>query len=663
VESIFSFDTITKLELVRSESEIIGDELTAKVSERDTLAASIAVKEDRAKEINAEIKRIREEMQAKIDALATERGEIDEELWDVRRTIRELGIEILNLERRLRLALDRERQKADWERRRLEFDNLSTGYYWHEFILKHQIEGALALSNVKRGILADKMRLGKTLTVLATADLLHAQKILIIAPADVCKTFYAQVTRWAPHRNNILMYKMTRGMRDVTFMTLKRLAEYTVVINYEAWRKDPHLLDLLAECRFDTVIMDEAHAIKDTDTSAFKGVKKIVFAENSCPRCSGIFTQFNISRFEHYWQCDSCGFDTRRDKYEAYARCSVKNVFPMTGTPILNRPVEMFPLLHLVLPEIFHDKNVFLSMYCRRNVYTNRWEFRSGALDELQHHLAGRYIARDRKSAGVEIPKQDIIYHDIDRQDLVDDYPNQWRIIQQVSKFAQIILETTGAKMEMLAAITVILRKRQANVWPAGINMKDEKGDVVFSVGDDTRESIIVDRAVDLLKEICQDGMENGERAVVFSQFKGPLRELESRLCKDGIPAVVFDGDTPEYLRDQIKLDFDGSRDNPRPRWQVVLANYKTGGVGLELSGANHVISLDREWNPGKNEQAWARVESFSKLDTTTVHILRIPGTIDTWMDNLNDEKAGIVEGVESMASNLLEAMRNGEIA
>lgn len=659
----FAFDFEVAEQQFRKESDIIGEELASKQKEKAQIEADSKTDTDRVDAINKEIKRIREEMQAQIDALATERSAIEDKLFDVRRRLRELSIEIANIEKRLRLALDRERQQEEYSKRRLEFDELSTGFCWHEKIKLHQIEGALALSNVKRGILADKMRLGKTLTVSAAADLLHSQKILIITPADVAKGFHGQwTTKWATHRNIVLMYKMTKGQRDMTFNILRRLSEFTVVLNYEAWRKDKALIEQLIEMRFDTVILDEAHNIKDTSTSAYDGVERIVFAENCCPKCSGAFTQYQVTRWETFYQCDNCGFDSRNGKWEFGDRCSVKNVFPMTGTPILNKPIELFPLLHLILPEVFREKNDFLSMYCVRNNWTGKWEFRPGALERLQSHLAGRYIARDRKTAGVEIPDQEIQYHDIALTELVDDYPNQWRIIQQISRHAQIILESTQKKMEMLAAITIILRKRQANVWPAGIEIKDENGDVVFSVADDTKESIIIDKAQELVAEICQDGMDNGERAVVFSQFKGPLRELATRLNQQGIPAIVFDGDTPEYIRDQIKLDFDGSRDNPNPKWQVVCANYKTGGVGLELSAANHVISLDREWNPGKNEQAYARVESFYKDSKTTVHILRIPGTIDSWMDDLNAEKAGLVSGVESMAKNLLEAMKNGDI-
>jgi hypothetical protein len=69
-------------------------------------------------------------------------------------------------------------------------------------------------------------------------------------------------------------------------------------------------------------------------------------------------------------------------------------------------------------------------------------------------------------------------------------------------------------------------------------------------------------------------------------------------------PQSFYDGDTPESIREQVKADFNRSVVGDGPyKWQVVLANYKTGGVGLNFTAATQMIILDEEWNPGKEEQ------------------------------------------------------------
>ena len=155
----------------------------------------------------------------------------------------------------------------------------------------------------------------------------------------------------------------------------------------------------------------------------------------------------------------------------------------------------------------------------------------------------------------------------------------------------------------------------------------------------------------------------------MFSQFKGPLKELERRCNEAGIDVVRFDGDTPQGIRDMARQDFDRKVcDQPgyEKKWQVILCNYRTGGVGLNFTGATEMIILDKEWNPGKQDQAYGRVDRLGQTEHTNVHIIRISRTIDEWMDALNDEKEAMIGGFNEMAeplsSRLLDAMKSGDI-
>ena len=238
--------------------------------------------------------------------------------------------------------------------------------------------------------------------------------------------------------------------------------------------------------------------------------------------------------------------------------------------------------------------------------------------------------------------------------------------------------------MDVLATIALITRKRQANVWPAGIQLKDEEGNVIFNVGDEVQESIKIDKCINyhssddswdgLIPEFTEDGdKEFGSRVVVFSQFKGPLAELERRLKLAGISVVRFDGDTPQAIRDQAKLDFDRKyceqpdyNNGQSYKWQVILCNYKTGGVGLNFTAATETIILDKEWNPGKEDQAFGRTDRLGQTEHTNVHIIRIEKTIDAWMDDINEQKANLIAGfnevAEPLSTQLLDALKSGDI-
>jgi SNF2 family DNA or RNA helicase len=453
--------------------------------------------------------------------------------------------------------------------------------------------------------------------------------------------------------------------------------QFVIVVNYSSWRKDKTLIPDLINLRFDTIVMDEAHEMKNTSTSAYRGVREIVLAENCCPRCSGeVKRQATEDNWDSFLKCTACAWDSLSDPdWEFGDRCSAKMVTPMSGTVILNKPQDLFALLSLVDPVNFRQVKDFLRVYCMQDMYTGKWRFKPGGLDTLKHKLSGRYIARE----GVKTPGQKIYTHDLVMDPSL--YPDQWKVITQLSKHAQILLDS-GKKMNILATIALITRKRQANVWPAGIQLKDEEGNVVFNVGEEVTESIKIDKCVQysegewqgLLPEFTEEGdMDLGSRVVVFSQFKGPLKELERRCALAGIKAVRFDGDTPDSVRDQVKLDFDrkyceaeGYNNGNGPKWQVLLANYKTGGVGLNFTSATEMIELDQEWNPGKEDQARGRIDRMGQVEHTNVHVINVERTIDAWMNALNDEKASLIDGFNSMAeplsTQLLDAMKNGDM-
>lgn len=649
----------------------IALDLRAKLSALEALDAANAERLARMEEL----KSAKEALQKQMDAIATDLHALDLEMFDYRAAKRALNNEIFTLRRNLSMALQNELNDKRLAENRLEFSKRLTKYAYGDGILQHQSDGAFILATNGRCILGDKRGAGKTLTVIASWDMNQAQRILAIVPDDVVGNFVNEINFWAPHRQVMQIGKLPKAQRDMAIFFAKQTEAFVMVMNYSATRKDKDLIKQLIDLRFDTVVMDEAHEIKNTSTAAYKMCKEIILAENCCPRCSGEVTKVaTADNWSSYWKCLSCEWNSVDDAdWEFLDRCSVKNVVPMTGTVILNKPQDLFAQLSLVDPVNFRELKDYLRVYCTQSMWTGKWEFKPGGLEALQKRLSGRYIARD----GVKTPGQTITTHDIDLD--AELYPDQHRVIQQLTKHAQLLLES-GKKMDILATIALITRKRQANVWPAGIQLKDEDGNVIFNVGEEVTESAKIDKVIrydnvndeweGLLPEFTEDGdMELGSRVVVFSQFKGPLKELERRCNEAGIDVVRFDGDTPQGIRDMARQDFDRKVcDQPgyEKKWQVILCNYRTGGVGLNFTGATEMIILDEEWSPGKADQAFGRIDRLGQTEHTNVHIIRMSRTIDTWMVQLNQEKADLIAGfnevAEPLSTKLLDAMKNGDM-
>ena len=170
-----------------------------------------------------------------------------------------------------------------------------------------------------------------------------------------------------------------------------------------------------------------------------------------------------------------------------YIWCSAKNVFPMTGTFILNRPQEIFASLSLVAPQRFYSLNRFLEQYCQQDYYTNKWKFRAGGVKSLLTALEGNIISRDMTSAGITLPPQHIQFHDL----VLDpaEYPNQAKVIADLKKFNAIDLgDKTLGIFHLLALIT---RQRQAITWPAGMHFASVDKTQVWKC--DVQESVKID--------------------------------------------------------------------------------------------------------------------------------------------------------------------------
>lgn len=464
------------------------------------------------------------------------------------------------------------------------------------------------------------------------------RKILYFCPAPLLRNVLEEWRNWSPGRSATFIGAMSKAERQFALSYLPKLDEYVIIVNYEAWRRDLALLDELGKCQFDTIIIDEAHNIKDMKSQAFRGVQQVVNT------------------------------------------CQPEYLIPMTGTPLLNRPQEFFTLLHLINPQKWYSEKDYLLQYCEEyypkdidgnDQYTNpKWKFRPGGWEALEAQITKNYLRRTKDDAGIVLPEKVIIHHDI----AVDpeNYPLQAKARKDMKELATLIIDSKkGQVLQATVMIALITRLRQIETWPAGIIQRDAKTkEIILQL--DIQESQKIDYAIHFNKEDNEwDGLIpqhiEDERMVVFSQFKAPLHELKRRIELMGKKAVIIDGDTPQSLRDEARLDFDRRHTPNRAdaRWDIALCNYKAAGVGLNLTAATNMVVLDSEWNPGKRDQAFDRLHRIGQTENVTINVLSTTGTIDSWLDQMMIDKEAVVSGAETSsisANDLKNALDSGLI-
>ncbi|MBW2220187.1 MAG: DEAD/DEAH box helicase, partial [Deltaproteobacteria bacterium] len=162
------------------------------------------------------------------------------------------------------------------------------------------------------------------------------------------------------------------------------------------------------------------------------------------------------------------------------------------------------------------------------------------------------------------------------------------------------------------------------------------------------------------LREICEIIYEKREKVLVFTQFKEitePLHDFLENIFKS--KGLVLHGSVAVGKRKKLIEQFQ-SRDYHAP---FMVLSLKAGGVGLNLTEANHVIHFDRWWNPAVENQATDRAFRIGQKKNVIVHKFLTKGTVEEKIDMMLEEKSRLSEDVIASDGNAwVTEMKNDEL-
>ena len=162
------------------------------------------------------------------------------------------------------------------------------------------------------------------------------------------------------------------------------------------------------------------------------------------------------------------------------------------------------------------------------------------------------------------------------------------------------------------------------------------------------------------LRELCQTIYEKRERVLVFTQFKEICPALDKFLeSVFGTGGFVLHGGTSVAKRNKMVEEFQSDEYIP-----YMVISVKAGGVGLNLTNANHVIHFDRWWNPAVENQATDRAFRIGQIKNVMVHKFVCTGTIEEKIDELIKSKIELAQNVIGADSgeNWITEMTNEEL-
>jgi SNF2 family DNA or RNA helicase len=161
------------------------------------------------------------------------------------------------------------------------------------------------------------------------------------------------------------------------------------------------------------------------------------------------------------------------------------------------------------------------------------------------------------------------------------------------------------------------------------------------------------------LMEMVEEVVAAGDRALIFTQYRQMGHLLVAMLRQEiDTEALFLHGGTPQAKREQLIERFQSND----PKCPIFVLSLKAGGVGLNLTAANHVFHFDRWWNPAVENQATDRAFRIGQHRTVNVHKMISEGTLEERIDQMIEQKTELAQQIIGAGESWLTELSTGQL-
>jgi len=435
-------------------------------------------------------------------------------------------------------------------------------------------------------LIADEMGLGKTIQALGLINLKGYKNILIIVPASLRLNWLREAQKWLTDK------ALTFALVDSNEVDVS--TANIVIVNYD--RVKNHVFDSLMARQWDLIVIDECHKVKNPEAQRTRRV---------------------------------LGYYDRKAKGSVPGLISkATNKLMLTGTPILNRTVELQPIAGAIAPKMFGNFFAFAKRYCSAFQTKYGWDFTGASnLDELQTRLRASIMVRRLKVDVLkELPPKTRSVILLSQNGLAND------VKAEQLEFS----EWEGNLDEAHADAELALASGDVEAYSAAVARLDSHIKIAFSEMSAARHRLAVAK-VPAVIEHCDEVLEGGvDKLVIFAHHHDVISALTEHY---GASAVVLTGEnTPEDRQSAV------DRFQSDPRVKVFIGSIQAAGVGITLTAASHVVFAELDWVPGNVTQAEDRCHRIGQHDNVTIQHLVVDGSLDAKLAHILVWKQYIIE-------------------
>jgi SNF2 family DNA or RNA helicase len=459
--------------------------------------------------------------------------------------------------------------------------------------------------------LADDMGLGKTIQLIAL--LLHEREsaepglfigpTLLVVPTSVVSNWTRELQRFAPQLTSHVHHGPDRPMGD-DFVELARDCN-VIITTYALISRDS---ETLSRVHWHRVALDEAQYIKNPPTKQTAAIRSL-----------------------------------KADRRLA-----------LTGTPVENRLTELWSIMEFCNPGYLGGPNEFRSRFAVP-IERHRDQHRAEALRQLVRPFVLRRLKTDPKVIN-DLPQL------VETKEYATLSSEQAAMYERtVNEMLEAVDSADGIQRRGLVLATLVKLKQICN-FPQQVLRKTQSAGSSpdnllldgVSLAGLSKRSGKTQRLLSLLEEVlASDG-----KALIFTQFR-QMGHLLTMLLRHELDteALFLHGGTPQGKRQQMIDRFQSPQGAP-----IFVLSLKAGGLGLNLTAANHVFHFDRWWNPAVENQATDRAFRIGQKRKVHVHKFVCVGTLEERIDQMIEQKTQLAENIIGSGEQWITELSTGQL-
>ena len=447
---------------------------------------------------------------------------------------------------------------------------------------------------------ADEMGTGKTIQSAGLFTQISEQKdngeqprFLVVCTAGMKILWEREIQKWCKGLSIIKI----KGTKLLDYLP----TENVVIINYDLLVHHRPWIDQIADkYGWDLIICDEAHYLKNPKA------KRTVGVLGGRIRLKGEFGYIDPIKGRKLF---------------------------LTGTPLVNRPVELWPILKECDPTgLGENWQRFVRRYCGAYKARYGWDTDGATnLEELQVKLRSSIMIRRRTNDVLDqlpaIQRQAIVLPDNGHADLIQ---AEWDAFNNHEQVLKELEEARKSEVNEMDSLLTTLRDRQGATFA-------ELAKYRKLVGMAKKDHVI---------EHCKNVIDSRGKIVLFAWHRDVVTALLGGLSEFN-PVRLTGGDS--QIARQASVD--AFQDNETVK--VIVLNLEAGGIGITLTGTEKagyctsVVFSELDWRPSIMQQAERRVARLGADESATnilVHHVVLDGSLDATISNRLIEKQSVID-------------------